>query len=411
MNNGWTGGQYSVYRVLFGAYLAVHFAQLIPWGTEVFSSAGVLPADASPLLRAFPNVLALNDSPATVTALLGLGVGLSALLACGWKDRWATVVLWYLWACLFGRNPLISNPGLPYVGLLLVVHAFLPRAPYGSWERHGQADPGADWRMPKELYLAVWTLMALGYSYSGWTKLMSASWLDGSAARFVLDGPLARPGALREAMLSLPDGVLRVLSYAALGLELLFAPLALLRRLRPLLWMSLLVMHVFLIALIDFADLSLGMVMLHVFTFDPAWIRPRAAKGVEIVFYDGYCGLCHRTVRLVLSEDAAGAFRFAPLQGEAFARTIPGDRRAGLPDSIVVLTDGGETLVRSEAVLHILARLGGLWRLLAALVGLVPRTLRDDIYDGIARVRKHIFATPDAACPILPAPLRARFDP
>ena len=54
MRNGWTGGQYSLFRVIFGAYLLVHFAQLIPWGTETFSNAGVLAdGSASPLLHAF----------------------------------------------------------------------------------------------------------------------------------------------------------------------------------------------------------------------------------------------------------------------------------------------------------------------------------------------------------------------
>jgi hypothetical protein len=47
--------------------------------------------------------------------------------------------------------------------------------------------------------------------------------------------------------------------------ELLVAPLALIRRLRPWLWLALTGMHLGLMALIDFADLSLGMLMLTVF--------------------------------------------------------------------------------------------------------------------------------------------------
>jgi len=70
--NRWTGGQYSLYRVLFGTYLLIHFAQLLPWGAELFSNQGVLPdASASPILYLFPNVLALSDSPATVLRLAG----------------------------------------------------------------------------------------------------------------------------------------------------------------------------------------------------------------------------------------------------------------------------------------------------------------------------------------------------
>jgi hypothetical protein len=119
--------------------------------------------------------------------------------------------------------------------------------------------------------------MAVAYTYSGYTKLISPSWLDGTALARILDNPLARPGPLREALLALPGGVLHLATWGALGLELAFGPLALLRRLRPWLWSSMVLMHLSLLVLIDFADLSLGMLMLHLFTADPAWIRPRCA--------------------------------------------------------------------------------------------------------------------------------------
>src|SRR5262249_39123064 len=155
--------------------------------------------------------------------------------------------------------PLISNPGLPYVGWLLLAHACLPPAPYGSWAARGRADPGNGWQVPEGIFRVAWILMALGYTYSGYTKLVSPSWLDGTAIARVLDNPLARPGPVREAVLSLPGGVLRLMTWGALVAELSFAPLALVPRLRPWLWGLMALMHLNLIVLIDFADLSLGM--------------------------------------------------------------------------------------------------------------------------------------------------------
>ncbi len=68
MTNGWTGGQYSLFRLIFGTYLLVHFAHLLPWGAEVYSNQGVLADGAlSPLLTIFPNILALWDGPLMVT--------------------------------------------------------------------------------------------------------------------------------------------------------------------------------------------------------------------------------------------------------------------------------------------------------------------------------------------------------
>jgi predicted DCC family thiol-disulfide oxidoreductase YuxK len=410
MNNGWTGGQYSVFRAVFGAYLCVHFLGLLPWGTEVFSNQGVLPqGSASPLLH-LPNVLALCDSPAFVMGLLATGAVLSVLFAAGVCDRVAAVALWYVWACLFGRNPLIYNPSLAFVGWMLLAHAFLPRAPYGSWAARGRLDPGGGWRLPPPIFLAAWVVMSLGYAYSGLTKLDSPSWVDGTALAHVLENPLARPGPLRQMLLSLPEGVLRFATWGALALELGFAPLALFRRSRPWAWGAMLLMHLGLVVLIDFAELSLGMMLLHFFTWDPAWVRPLPA-GTERLYYDGHCGLCHRCVRFILAEDRAGdAFRFAPLGGDAFLAEVAEADRRNLPDGVVVRTADGVILSRAAAVLHAMRRLGGLWRLLAGAATVVPMPLWNLLYDAIARVRHHLFAAPTDACPLLPPTLRKRFD-
>jgi predicted DCC family thiol-disulfide oxidoreductase YuxK len=153
------------------------------------------------------------------------------------------------------------------------------------------------------------------------------------------------------------------------------------------------------------------MVMLHLFTFNPAWIAAVKTGQTEMIFYDGHCGLCHRAVRFVLAEDQAGnAFRFAPLESDAFRAAVPEGKRTMLPDSLVVSTAQGLLLVRSTAVLHILRRLGGLWRLMAAFARLVPTALRDRVYDGIARIRYRLFPAPAEACPLIPEQLRARFD-
>lgn len=412
MKNGWTGGQYSVVRALLGLYLFVHGVRMVPWVGAMFSSGGIFPDGVGrPLFLWFPNILALWDTPVLVTALVVLAAGLSLLLACGMYDRVAAIGLWYIWACLYGRMPLIAHPSLPYVGGLLLAHACLPAAPYGSVAARGRSDPGQSWRLPAGIFLAAWVIMALGYGYSGLTKLASASWLDGSAVARILDNPLARPGVLRTAVLALPDGVLRLCTWGALGLELSFAPLALVPCLRPWLWSVLLLMHLSLIPLVEFADLSLGMVMLHLFTFDPAWLPPRPVAAGERMFYDGYCGLCHRTVRFVLAEDGSSApFRFAPIGSEIFDRMVPVAQRATLPDSVIVQTAHGILLSRSRAMIYILCRLGGLWRLLGCCLGLFPTALCDCVYDAVARVRYRLFARPSDICPLLPAHLRARFE-
>src|SRR5260370_21596903 len=146
-------------------------------------------------------------------------------------------------------------------------------------------------------------------------------------------------------------------------------------------------MHLSLIILIDFADLSLGMAILHGFTFNPAWIRPK--KGAtQMIFYDGHCGLCHRLVRFVLAEDRPGdTFHFAPLHGAVFRDAVPGPVAATLSDSVVVRTADGILLQRSAAVVDILKRLGRIWRILGVLLWLCPPLLRDWLYDSLTSNR------------------------
>lgn len=131
-----------------------------------------------------------------------------------------------------------------------------------------------------------------------------------------------------------------------------------------------------------------------------------------MLFYDGTCGLCHRSVKFVLRHDRTGDFfRFAPLQGSTFEAVIPIEKRAGLPDSIVVRTLDGALLVRSDAVIHILRRLGGGWKSVGSLVAVIPHGVRDAGYDFIARIRYRIFGRRTDYCPIVPPEWRARFLP
>ena len=413
VTNGWTGGQYSLFRALFGLYLVVHFASLIPWGSELFSNRGALPqSSASPLAYLFPNVLTIYDPPWFVAVLLIVAAAASISFALGAWDRTAAMAQWYLLACLFGRNPLTANPSLPFVGWMLLAHAVLPKAPFGSLAARGRIDPRGGWKMLQPIHGAAWIVMALAYSYSGYTKLISPSWVDGSALSRVLDNPLARPTILREFFLASPPIFLHLATWGGLCLELFYAPLALFRRLRPWIWLSMVMMHLGLVALIDFADLTLGMLCLHAFTFDPAWIAPKAARDKATIFYDGHCGLCHRFVRFVLAEDRIGAnIAFSPLQGERFANSVPPSQRAGLPDSVVVQTSDGRFHLRSAAVLEIAQRLGGVWRLIGVIAACIPRRFLDGCYDLVARLRRKLFAAPAAACPLLPADLQERFQP
>jgi predicted DCC family thiol-disulfide oxidoreductase YuxK len=133
--------------------------------------------------------------------------------------------------------------------------------------------------------------------------------------------------------------------------------------------------------------------------------------GMDRLFYDGDCGLCHGAVRFVVQRDRRGsAFRYAPLGGSTFERLVPVAQRATLADSLVVLTSDRQLLARSEGVIYVLKKLGGIWPLVGSLLEIVPSWLRNAGYDWIARHRLRLFEPPVQSCPVPSGEEQGRFD-
>ena len=135
---------------------------------------------------------------------------------------------------------------------------------------------------------------------------------------------------------------------------------------------------------------------------------PEAADaGGPIVLYDGVCGLCDRSVQIILRNDRRGRFRFAALQSDAGRALLD---RFGLPpqalDSIV-LVDGDRVWRKSRAALRIARGMDAPWPLLWPLA-IVPSRMADVFYDLVAKNRYRIFGKLDA-CMIPPPEVRARF--
>jgi predicted DCC family thiol-disulfide oxidoreductase YuxK len=131
---------------------------------------------------------------------------------------------------------------------------------------------------------------------------------------------------------------------------------------------------------------------------------PRQHRG--ILFYDGECGLCLRSVRFFLWADRSAQLRFAPLQGETAAKRLPADlREADCLSTVVYLRDepGGEAhyYVRSEAVGRALIDIGGFWAWTGRALMLVPSGLREAGYRFVARHRGKIFPKSKCALPSL----------
>ena len=127
-----------------------------------------------------------------------------------------------------------------------------------------------------------------------------------------------------------------------------------------------------------------------------------------IVFYDGECAFCQRSVQFILRHERAPLFSFAPLQS-ALAVRLLGEQVptiSSAPASVVVLLEG-KIFSRSDAALQIARHLRWPWRGLIFL-RVFPRPLRDMAYRFIARHR-HKILPGKSACLLPAAAQRARF--
>ncbi|KLN99083.1 membrane protein, partial [Stenotrophomonas maltophilia] len=109
-----------------------------------------------------------------------------------------------------------------------------------------------------------------------------------------------------------------------------------------------------------------------------------AGTGSAVIVFDGVCALCNRWVRFLLRFDRKGRYRFAAMQGQQGSAML---RAHGLdpqdPMSFLLL-DAQGTWTDTDAILRVLAGLGGGWRL-SGVLKVLPRGLRDAAYRALAR--------------------------
>jgi predicted DCC family thiol-disulfide oxidoreductase YuxK len=134
--------------------------------------------------------------------------------------------------------------------------------------------------------------------------------------------------------------------------------------------------------------------------------------GKTLVLYDGVCGLCNRLVRFLLRFDKHDQFRYAALQSEFAVEVL---KRRGMDpsnlNSVVLVTGfglpGEKAHTKFDGVLAGARGLGGIWRL-GLMAGVLPRQVRNWIYDVIARNRYKWFGRYET-CPIPSLEQRVKF--
>ena len=129
--------------------------------------------------------------------------------------------------------------------------------------------------------------------------------------------------------------------------------------------------------------------------------------GTYIILFDGVCNLCNGLVRFIIKRDKGGRFKFASLQSDIGQQWLKRFDLAKNEFDSFVLIRGDKYYLKSTGVLKMLRELGGIWKVFYILI-IIPRPVRDFIYDLIAKSRYRIFGKQDTC--MIPTPeLKDRF--
>jgi predicted DCC family thiol-disulfide oxidoreductase YuxK len=127
------------------------------------------------------------------------------------------------------------------------------------------------------------------------------------------------------------------------------------------------------------------------FSFRRNRIRVDKTKGISYtVLFDDTCKLCNNVVRFITKNDSIGIFCFIPLASEKASEYLNRYNEKNVNKGSVLLIQDEKIYTKSNAVLHILRCLDGLWPLFFVFI-IVPGFIRDPVYDIIAKYRYRWF--------------------
>ncbi len=121
-----------------------------------------------------------------------------------------------------------------------------------------------------------------------------------------------------------------------------------------------------------------------------------------VLLFDGVCNLCNGFVQTIIKYDRQQLFRFSSLQSGTGARVLQYIQQdtGSVPDSLVLVYKS-KYYLRSDAALKTASLLRGWWSLLT--IGyILPRFLRNGIYNFVAKNRYKWFGKQDAC--MVPTP-------
>lgn len=368
---------FSVWRILFGFYSTYYSLAIFPYALTLYSNVGIY--DNHSVLPFFPNVLAYYDGIWIISALCFLSLIASVGILVGYKRQFCSFLLWFFSMCLFGRNAITFDPSFSFVMMATLLLAIIPEGEPFSLHRRKN-----EWYMPYFVYLAMLITIGVGYSISGYDKLLDYGWYAGDAIKHLFLMPIAYDSYFVTLLRNMPPWVFAAQTWFAAYGMLLALPLLLHPRTRFFMWSVLTGFFLIVLFVLDIKQVIFGVLLSHAFLFDNRWVTGKKAQDVTL-FYDTGCNLCNGYRNFIETEDAKNITSFNSLKNMATAET-------GTPDTIVLVVDG-TAYYKSEAVVMHLKIIGGIWRVIGTVIGIVPTAISNRIYTIIGKHRYEWFGS------------------
>ena len=126
-----------------------------------------------------------------------------------------------------------------------------------------------------------------------------------------------------------------------------------------------------------------------------------------VILFDGVCNFCNGTINWILQHDKKNEFRFATLQSTYGKQVVERFKLTSDYLDTVILIENEKVYLRSQAILRIIKRIGGIYSILG-IFSIVPAPILNFFYNIVAKYRYRWFGKKDS-CMVPDVSLKEKF--
>lgn len=413
----------AIFRIAFGIFLLYFFASTYWFLKMYYGPHGLL---FSPVMHdtfSGQNIF-LKMNPALFPYVFAGTIVITLFFTCGIFTRFSSVALWGLLTSW--EIPLTYGTNSADLIIRTLAFLFMIAALAGHAQRTLSIDfliskyvrPLLHLR-PLSFFISAWTTrlfqiqLVFIYFFTAISKIVGIDWYDGTALYYVFNQSLWSRFDL--SWLTTMPVLIGLATYSSLLLELIMIPVLVWpRKTRiPILFAAFFfhltigimmriimfteLMPVFYLCFLEDYHIE-AMKRKSEFVFRR--IFPRTQES-PLILFDGVCNLCNTSIQFIIRHDPEHYFRFATLQSKTGGDILHRLGKSTAHFDAMILVKGDKVYEKSSAALKIASSLYSPWPIFSFFL-VVPRFIRDGVYDFIARNRYQWFGKQNTCMVLTP---------